>query len=277
MVGGILTPSQTRILVERLGIKPRKTLGQNFLIDGNIVRKSLQLSNLRKGDTIIEIGPGLGTLTHALLAAGAKVHTIERDATLAEYLESTLIPEYESQFFLVRGDALSNPLAGYEPEPEKSFKIVSNLPYAIVTPWLDAILDGPLPVCMVLMLQKEAADRLIAVPGGKNYGAASIFLQSAYASKPGHKVSQRCFYPVPAVDSVLLNLVRRKIPFVFKKKTKLIIRGFFTQRRKQIGTLLRDFSELEPWINNLRTVGIATQSRAEAIPLQHWQKLDEYF
>ena len=275
MGDGTLTPTQTRDLLARLGLRPRRKLGQNFLIDGNIVRKSLDLSDLQENDTVIEIGPGLGTLTGALLRKGAKVYAIEKDTLLIEHLVATLTPTFSSHFYLSQGDALSNPIAGFKPQSEERFKIISNLPYAIATPWIDAVLAGSLPESMVLMLQKEAADRLTAVPGSKNYGAASIFLQSAYALKSGHKVSRRCFYPVPAVDSVLLNLVRKSKPFVFKKETKLKIRKIFTRRRKQIGTLQKDFPELRPWINHLSSLGIATKSRAEAIPLHYWQKLDE--
>jgi 16S rRNA (adenine1518-N6/adenine1519-N6)-dimethyltransferase len=276
MGDGTLTPTQTRDLLAHLGLKPRKKLGQNFLIDGNIVRKSLKISDLQVDDTVIEIGPGLGTLTGALLKKGAKVYAIEKDTLLVKHLSDTLATSYASRLFLSQGDAVQNPLAGFNPQMGEQFKIISNLPYSIATPWIDVVLSGPLPVSMVLMLQKETAYRLTADPGSKNYGAASIFIQSAYALKPGHKVSHRCFYPVPAVDSVLLNLVRRDTPFVFKIKTKMKIRAFFTHRRKQIGTLLRDFPEFEPWIKYLSTLGISTHTRAEAIPLQHWQKLDEY-
>ena len=171
-----LSPTETRALLERLGHRPRHTLGQNFLVDGNIVRKSLELARVGPGDRVVEIGPGLGTLTAALLAAGAEVWAVERDAALHRHLAASLAPEFPGRLHLIEGDAMDLPLAGLE---AGEFKIVANLPYAIATPWLDAVLEGALPQRMVLMLQREAAQRYTARPGGKSFGAISVFLQSA--------------------------------------------------------------------------------------------------
>ncbi len=276
MGDGTLTPTQTRDLLARLGLRPRKKLGQNFLIDGNIVRKSLELSNLQENDTVIEIGPGLGTLTGALLKKGAKVYAIEKDVLLIKHLGDTLANSYSSRLFLSQGDAVQNPMAGFNPQSGERFKIISNLPYAIATPWIDAVLERTLPVSMVLMLQKEAAGRLTSMAGTKNFGAISIFLQSAYKHISGHKVSRRCFFPVPSVDSVLLNLVRKRTPFIFQEKAKNKIRMIFTQRRKQIRTLQKDYPEYKPWIEYLEASGVKAEARPETISLEHWQKLDEY-
>lgn len=276
MGDGTLTPTQTRDILASLGLRPRRKLGQNFLIDGNIVRKSLKLSDLQENDTVIEIGPGLGTLTSALLKKGAKVYAVEKDALLFKHLALTLRGEFSSHFYLSQGDAVLNPLAGFKPQAEELFKIVSNLPYAIATPWINAVLTGPLPMSMVLMLQKETASRLTAASGNKSFGAISIFLQSAFMQLPGHEVSGRCFYPEPSVDSVLLNLFRIRNPFIFREKTKIKIRKIFTQRRKQIRTLQKEHQELKPWIEYLEESGIKADVRPEAIAIQHWQKLDEF-
>src|SRR5688500_9290156 len=146
-----LSPSATRELLAHLGHSPKRFLGQNFLIDGNIVRKSLELAGIRAGDVVVEIGPGLGTLTSALLEAGAHVWAVEKDRTLHAHLEAELAPRFAGRFHLLEGDAVMQPLAGLPVElatAAAGFKIVANLPYAIATPWLDEVLGGPLPVQM---------------------------------------------------------------------------------------------------------------------------------
>ena len=271
-----LTPSSTRELLAQLGHQPKRFLGQNFLVDGNIVRKSLELAGVEAGDTVIEIGPGLGTLTSALLEAGASVWAVEKDRTLHAHLTETLLPRFPETFHLLEGDAIEHPLAGLPAvSGQTAFKIVANLPYAIATPWLDGVLSGPLPERMVLMLQQEAAQRYTAKPGSKAFGAISIFLQSAYSVAPGHKVEPGCFFPRPDIDSYLLHLVRRSDPFIFPAETKALIRACFQQRRKQIGGLLRDRLPDHGlgWIKILEASGLSAQTRPEAIPTELWQSL----
>ncbi|MEO7600277.1 MAG: 16S rRNA (adenine(1518)-N(6)/adenine(1519)-N(6))-dimethyltransferase RsmA, partial [Opitutus sp.] len=230
-----LTPSATRDLLAQLGHQPKRFLGQNFLVDGNIVRKSLELAGVQPGDKVVEIGPGLGTLTSALLEAGAEVWAVEKDRTLHQHLTETLQPRFPATFHLLEGDAVEHPLADLSDGPDvPGFKVVANLPYAIATPWLDGVLSGHLPERMVLMLQQEAAQRYTAHPGSKAFGAISIFLQSAYAVAPGHKVEPGCFFPRPDIDSYLLHLVKKPAPFIFVPAAKVLIRACFQQRRKQI-------------------------------------------
>ncbi len=277
-----LTPTATRDLLAKLGHQPKRFLGQNFLVDGNIVRKSLELAQIRPGDRVVEIGPGLGTLTSALLEAGAEVWAVEKDRNLHEHLTTHLAPRFPSTFHLTEGDALDHPLANLSAPDATSddgakpaFKIVANLPYAIATPWLDAVLSGPLPERMVLMLQQEAAQRYVAQPGTKSFGAISIFLQSAYAVAPGHKVEPSCFFPRPDIDSYLLHLVRRDAPFIFPAATKTFIRAVFQQRRKQIAGLLRRQlpDDGTAWLAHLAAHGFPPQTRPEAIPVALWQSL----
>ena len=271
-----LSPSGTRDALARLGHQPKRFLGQNFLVDGNIVRKSLELAAIAPADRVVEIGPGLGTLTAALLSAGAEVWAVERDATLHGHLQTTLLPAAAGRFHLMEGDAVEEPIAGLPIAlAEAGFKVVANLPYAISTPWMDAVLNGPLPRRMVLMLQFEAAQRYAAEPGTKLFGAISIFLQSAYDLAPGHKVAAACFYPRPDVESYLLHLVRKPVPHVFPAATKALIRTCFQQRRKQIGALLRDKlpDGGQAWIAQLSTVGLDARARAEDIPTVLWQSL----
>jgi len=270
-----LSPSATRELLARLGHQPKHFLGQNFLVDGNIVRKSLELAGITAGDAVVEVGPGLGTLTGALLDAGAEVWAVEKDRQLHAYLLETVVPG-QPRLHLLEGDAMDHPLADLPAERQPRFKIVANLPYAISTPWMDAVLGGPLPERMVLMLQQEAAQRYVAAEGSKIFGAISILVQSAYAVEPGHKVPAACFHPRPDIESVLLNLVRRPEPFVFPPAVKALIRACFQQRRKQLGSILRD--KLPPeaaaaWYARLATAGFGSQSRAEQVPVALWREL----
>jgi 16S rRNA (adenine1518-N6/adenine1519-N6)-dimethyltransferase len=269
-----LSPSQTRDLLSDLGHHPNKKLGQNFLIDGNIVRKSVEMADLQGGDAVVEIGPGLGTLSRAVLASGSELWAVERDPSLAAYLRDSLVPESPA-CHLTEGDCLQHPLAGLPEARAQGFKIVANLPYAVSTPWMEAVLSGPLPDCMVLMLQKEAADRYAADHGGKNFGAISIFLQSAYTIRGIHKVSAACFYPAPKVDSALLWLERKPEAVRFSESARNCVRRIFTQRRKQLGALCR--KDIDPtartWFAELIERGVSENVRPEEVPLEHWQAL----
>jgi len=270
-----LNPTTTRELLAQLGHQPKRFLGQNFLVDGNIVRKSLALAAVGPGDTVVEVGPGLGTLTTALLEAGAAVWAIEKDRTLHAHLEATILPRFPERFHLLEGDAVEIPLAGLGTKPPGEvpvdFKIVANLPYAIATPWLEGVLSGPLPSRMVLMLQQEAAQRYAAQPGSKSFGAISVFLQAAYDIEPGHRVAAGCFFPRPDVESHLLNLKRKPEPFVFAAPARALVRSCFQQRRKQIGALLKNrLGAVHSWRELLGSSGLSEKTRPEAIPVDWW-------
>lgn len=277
-MSGILTPAQTYHILQKLGHQPNKKLGQNFLIDKNIVKKSLVLAKVKLDDIAVEIGPGLGTLSSALLEAGSILYAVEKDPILAQYLNENLQPQFPSRCHLINADALDYPLANLPQSLSNNFKIIANLPYAIATPWLDAILSGPLPSSMTLMLQKEAADRFCALHGSKSFGAISIFLNSAFKKTEEHKVSRHCFYPEPNVDSTLLHLEKIESPFIFQPKTRILIRSFFTQRRKQIGSLLakqyKHFPNLPNWLDFLVSEGFPHTTRPEDLPVEIWQKLN---
>lgn len=268
-----LSPSETRRLLEELGHRPKKQLGQNFLIDGNIVRKSLELADVKKGDYVVEIGPGLGTLTHALLEAGAKVYAVEKDPKLGDYIGETE-KNFGGQLVLTKGDALDFPI-GELPENITDYKIVANLPYAISTPWIATVLEGRLPSVMSLMLQKEAAQRYSAKHGGKQFGSISIFLQAAYDILPGHDVSGNCFYPKPDVGSALLHIRIKDEPFIFSPEARELIREIFQQRRKQISSLLRQSKRptSDIWIQKLESIGIESNARPEQIDVAQWIQL----
>ena len=270
-----LSPIDTRAVLGKIAHSPVRKLGQNFLIDPNIVRKSIELAGVQPGDTIVEVGPGLGTLTRALLEQDATVYAIEKDPNLANWLGEGLRNRFPDTFHLVEGDALTQPTAGLS--NAEDFKIVANLPYAISTPWIEKILALPnLPSVMVLMLQKETADRFAAQTGTKHFSAITILLQEAYTFAPGHRVSARCFHPVPKVDSFLLHLRRKNSPVKFTAEQRNFLRDLFTQRRKQLGGQIRRLAPGTPterWESLLRRDGHSLQSRAEEIPPALWAEL----
>lgn len=273
-----LSPSETTALLDKLDHLPKKKLGQNFLIDGNIVDKSIQLADLPPSGNVVEIGPGLGTLTRKLLESGQTVHAVELDQRLADNLENTETEAIKNkQLIITKGDAVKHPL-GSLPETTDQYSIVANLPYAISSAWLESVLNtGRLPIRMVLMMQKEAVERIWANPGTKEYHALSIFISNAYEFTEKHQVSRKCFYPSPAVDSMLIRMDLSENYFLFPKILRVLIRKIFTQRRKQLGSLAK---KEDPVIGQiifewLDSINQPYSSRPEQISAEQWKRLGE--
>ena len=266
--------TQTREVLFQLGHRPIHHWGQNFLIDHNIIEKSLGLANITTGDKVVEIGAGLGHLSGALLDRGAIVYAVEIDKRLGNYLTNQSINTPRLQLLI--GDAVCHPMGNKEKD-HKPWKVVSNLPYSISTPWLDSLLDEEdYPESMTLMLQKETATRFMATEGSKHFGAISIRLQLHYEVAATHAVSRHCFYPQPKVDSMLLHLVRKDEATPLDSETYRIIRGLFTQRRKQLQSSTKFYLPSEvtnPWGDYLERNGLSLGARPEVIPLHCWQAL----
>jgi 16S rRNA (adenine1518-N6/adenine1519-N6)-dimethyltransferase len=287
-----LSPTATRELLEQLEHFPNKKLGQNFLVDGNIVRKSIELAELGADSCVVEIGPGLGTLTKAILNSGASLWAVERDACLAEHLRIHFSDELngistmnerrltkQTILQLIEGDCLDHPRAGLPAATAATgYRIVANLPYAVSTPWMEAVIAGELPERMVLMLQKEAADRYVAPHGTKTFGAISIFLQSVFEVHSKHLVSAQCFHPAPKVDSVLLRLDRRTDAIRFSLAARECIRRIFTQRRKQLGALCKNDSHAGAlaWFKELLEHGVTPTVRPEELAIEYWQSITRF-
>ncbi len=271
---GQLTPSQTADLLRKVEHFPVKKFGQNFLVDSNIVRKSLELADVKDGDIVVEVGPGLGTLTGALLECGAKVYAVEIDKRLFAFLNERFADN--KNLNLINADAVEYPLAAL-PDEIENFKIVANLPYAISTPWLDKVLSGKLPTMMSLMLQKEAALRFAARNGSGEFSPISVCLSEAYNVLPPHKVSAACFHPRPAVDSMLLALQKKSDAYVFSKKARELMRAIFSKRRKQISSIAKsagsDSEILSKWLD--ANPDLPRDRRPEAIENKYWLSLDK--
>jgi 16S rRNA (adenine1518-N6/adenine1519-N6)-dimethyltransferase len=277
MNDGPLSANETRDLLARLSHMPKKWLGQNFLIDGNIVRKSLELGEVKAGDTVVEVGPGLGTLTRTLLCAGADLYAVEADRTMHFHLTESLLPRFPRTFHLKEGDAVDFPRAGLTDATDGSFKVIANLPYAISTPWMDAICAGPHPSMMVLMLQREAAERLTAEVGTGHWSAVTAQVHLAFEKIKVHPVPAQSFNPPPKVDSCLLVLRRRPDSRRLSPRAREVARMLFTQRRKQVGSaakkLFPDAPDVAAWLADLPRYGLTSLARPETIPAEAWLTL----
>jgi 16S rRNA (adenine1518-N6/adenine1519-N6)-dimethyltransferase len=260
---------------------PRKFLGQNFLIDADVVQRSLAMAEVAAGDRIVEVGPGFGALTEQLLGRGALVHGVEVDRELFKFLQRGLQGRYPGQFFPVLGDAVIFPRAELTSSQALDYKVVANLPYAISTPWLAALMEGPLPKSMTLLLQKEAAERLLAPAKSKKRSAIGVRIEGAFAFAASHPVSSHCFFPRPRVESLLIHVRRREQPFLFSEETYAVLRHCFNFRRKQlrgvIGTLGNPHVRMEmgKWFESLCAEGMDPHVRAEEMELDQWKFLEK--
>lgn len=268
-----LTRTVTRQLLTQLDKRPSKWRGQNFLVDPQVVWRSVTLANITPDDTVVEIGPGLGTLTRALLSQGCSLYAVEVDSTLYDYLKKTF--QDVSRFHLFHNNAVQFPCAGVTGR----FKVVANLPYNISTPWLDAVLSqNNLPESMTLMLQREAALRLTASPGTKHFAAISLMLSALYHPVTMIPVARTSFEPPPKVDSVILHLKKSGNGWPFSAPMRILMRQIFTQRRKQLLSIIRNIDPtLSPTVAELLEAHHVPQTiRPEALPLPFWQTLEEH-
>ncbi len=225
-------------ILKRFGIRMSKKLGQNFLIDEHVVRSIVEAANISEGDAVLEIGPGIGTLTQGLAEAGADVTAVEIDRRLIEVLAKTL--EGYENIKVVHGDILRIDIAKEVMAPR--YKVVANLPYYITTPIIMGLLEAHMPVdVLVTMVQKEVAQRMVAVPGTKDYGSLSVAVQ--YYTKPEIMfiVPPASFIPPPAVDSAVIRCtVREKPPVEVDERVFFrVVKAAFAQRRKTLSNTLK--------------------------------------
>lgn len=240
----LATPSGVAEVLQRYGLAPRKGLGQNFLVDRNILRQIVAAASIRDEDTVIEIGPGLGVLTWALADAARTVVAVEVDAGLVRWL--TELMQERDNVHVVHADALQVDLrqlfAEHPPGSGGAYKVAANLPYYITTPLLMRFLEENLPVdTMVVMVQREVAQRMTARPGTKEYGALSVAIQLRADVELVTVVSPHVFFPKPAVESAVVRLSLRPLPDVVKDEAFLfaVVRAAFAQRRKTVRNALK--------------------------------------
>lgn len=274
----LYSPKQIKEVLDRHGFTFSKGLGQNFLIDGNIVRNIVKGAGISKDDYVLEIGPGMGTLTEELALNAKKVVAIEIDKRLEPILEETLKPYDNAE--VVFGDVLKLPLRDIINEKcdGGSVKVVANLPYYVTTPIIIKLLEEGLPFkSITVMVQKEVADRMVAKPHSKDYGSLTLFV--GYYTKPEIvlKAPKSVFMPQPKIDSSVIKLVvRENLPDVDSDKYFKVVRAAFLKRRK---TLLNSLSSKEVNADKdeirdaLKRAGIDEGLRAENLDMDDFIKI----
>ncbi|MCI8384429.1 MAG: 16S rRNA (adenine(1518)-N(6)/adenine(1519)-N(6))-dimethyltransferase RsmA [Clostridia bacterium] len=279
---------ETKFIMNKYHIKANKSLGQNFLISEEVVQTIVESSEIKKEDLIIEIGPGLGTLTQFLLQEAGKVICIELDSKMNDILKDRFL--LYKNFELMNQDVLKvdlKKLIAEEKEKNpaiKNIKIVANLPYYITTPIIMKLLEEELPLeSITVMIQKEVADRLIAIPGEKETGAITYSVYYYAQSQDILEVPNHSFIPEPEVTSKVIKLNIRKTPIVeIEKKDKMfqIIKCAFMQRRKTLLNALvntKIFENKEKGMQILEKLNIGLNVRPENLTLEDYAKISNFF
>lgn len=264
------TRTEVSALLNNYGLAPRRAFGQNFVVDPNTVRKIARLADVREGDFVLEIGAGLGSLTLALAETGAEIVAVEIDNGLVEVLrENTAsLPNVE----IIHGDAMQ---LDWKPLLTKSkhWHVVANLPYNLATPIVADILDGLFQVDhLLVMVQSEVADRLVAQVGSGAYGAVSVKIDYWATAKIVGAVPATVFFPQPRVESALVDIRRRDEPGVAQVVSGelfALVRAGFAKRRKMLRRALVDIALPE----DFASAAVNPESRAEELDLAAWGRL----
>jgi len=285
--------SEMRKLLAARGIQLTKSLGQNFLHDGNQLRRIVEAAELTRNDKVLEIGPGLGPLMELLLENAGEVLAIEKDARLVEFLRerfsvgqaSRLSPSKNEKLEtgatpvlqLLHADALG--FLKTEQRDWSDWKLVANLPYSVASPILVELACGArAPKKIVATLQQEVAQRLMAAAGDKDYGVLTLLVQLDYDPRDSFKIPKSCFFPEPDVDSACVVLDRRATPFLAENQRAdfvKIVKRAFSQRRKMMLKLLREDWPMEKLEQAFAKLKIPAQERAEKLSLKQFVALTE--
>ena len=278
-------PTNTREIVDKYGFMFQKRFGQNFLIDGNVVEKIVREAGVTKDDFVLEIGPGIGTMTQLLCENAREVAAVEIDTNLIPILEETLAA-YDN-VTVINEDILKVDIAALAQEKNggRPIKVVANLPYYITTPIIMGLFESRVPIdSITIMVQKEVADRMQVGPGTKDYGALSLAVQ--YYAKPEIvlNVPPTCFMPRPNVGSAVIRLKKHQTCPVEVDDAELmfrLIRASFNQRRKTLANGLSNSSELtlskEQIAKAIESLGVNPSIRGEALTLAQFAQLANYF
>ena len=274
----IASPQVTNHILHRFKLRADKKLGQNFLIDENIVRNIVAAAELSDKDTVLEVGPGIGTLTQGLAESGASVVAVELDKRLLPVLDTTL--EGYDNVRIVNGDILQVDIMQTVGVDE--FKVCANLTYYITTPIIFALLEKRLPMeRLVAMVQKEVAERMAAKPGGKDYGALSVAIQYYTEPEIAFIVPPSSFIPAPSVDSAVIVCKRREKPPVEVCDEALffrVVKAAFSLRRKMLNNSLKNMGikgeQVAKW---LELAGVDGKRRAETLSLEDFAALTNTF
>ncbi|WP_240645907.1 16S rRNA (adenine(1518)-N(6)/adenine(1519)-N(6))-dimethyltransferase RsmA [Georgenia sp. SYP-B2076] len=289
---GLLGAAEVRRIAEALGVRPTKTLGQNFVHDAGTVRRIARAAGVGADDVVLEVGPGLGSLTLALLETGARVVAVEIDPPLAAALPATVagrLPDATGRLAVLRADAMTIAGPGDLPVPAGAAdagsavaptKLVANLPYNVAVPVLLTLLENLPSLRQVLvMVQSEVADRLAAPPGSRTYGIPSAKAAwYAEASRAG-TVSRSVFWPVPNVDSALVRLTRREPPATSATREEVfaVVDAAFAQRRKTLRSALATWAGSPAAAETaLRAAGVDPSLRGERLDIADFARIAEH-
>lgn len=277
-------PTETIEILNRYHFNFQKRFGQNFLIDSNVLKKIVDSADVRREDCVLEIGPGIGTLTQYLAERAGRVVAVEIDKALLPILEDTL--SSYSNVTVLNEDILKVDLHGLVQERNQGrpVKVVANLPYYITTPIIMKLFESHVPLKSVtVMVQKEVADRMQVGPGTKDYGALSLAVQYYARPEVVAQVSCACFIPRPRVGSTVIRLDRYETPPVEVRDEKLLfalIRAAFNQRRKTLTNSIANAGELaygrEDVAQALTALGLDPSVRGEALTLQEFAALANF-
>ena len=274
-------PQNTIEILQKYNFNFQKKFGQNFLIDEHVLDKIIRAAEITKDDYVLEIGPGIGTMTQYLACAAREVTAVEIDRALIPILEDTL-KEYDN-VSIINEDILKVDIAALAKEKNggRPIKVVANLPYYITTPIIMGLFESHVPLeSITVMVQKEVADRMQVGPGTKDYGALSLAVQ--YYAEPYivANVPPNCFMPRPAVGSAVIRLTRHQKPPVEVMDEKLmfrLIRASFNQRRKTLANGLKNSGELnlskEVIAAAIEKLGKGSSVRGEALDLEEFARL----
>ena len=278
---------ETKFIMNKYKVKANKNLGQNFLIDDQVIKDIVDGAEIKSDDLVIEIGPGLGTLTVYLLEKAKKVICIELDKKMIKILNDRFIAYNNIE--LINADVLKldlNEIIGQEKQNNniKNVKIVANLPYYITTPIIMKLLESKLDVeSITVMIQKEVAERLIEIPGGKNTGAITYTIYYYCEGKKIREVDSTSFIPMPEVTSEVISLKLRKEPYVKIISERVffnIIKSSFMQRRKTLLNALVNsgvFKDKEEGIDFLKKANLSENIRAENLKIEDFALLCNLF
>ncbi|GEL65960.1 16S rRNA (adenine(1518)-N(6)/adenine(1519)-N(6))-dimethyltransferase RsmA [Marinilactibacillus psychrotolerans] len=281
----IATPARTKAILDKYRLSAKKSLGQNFIVDTNILEKIVATGSIDKETTVIEVGPGIGALTEQIAKKAKEVIAFEIDDRLLPVLEDTLSPYNNVK--IIHQDILKVDMKDFEKEYLKEAErvvVIANLPYYVTTPIILNFLASSLPIdSMVLMMQKEVANRLSAIPSTKAYGSLSIAVQYYMDAEVAFIVPKTVFTPQPNVESAVIRLSRKAIPEVVVKDEKVffqVTRSAFVQRRKTLWNNLQSAYGKEPDIKEklqkaLDTARIDPIRRGETLSLKEFGRLSD--
>ena len=275
---GLLTPADIRRLADGLGFRPTKALGQNFVLDGGTIRRIVRAAGVTPDDVVLEVGPGLGSLTLGLLQTGASVVAVEIDGRLAEALPATVAaaaPGSAPRLRVVHADAMRIGADVGEPTT-----MVANLPYNVAVPVLLHVLATlPSVRTALVMVQAEVADRIVAPPGSRTYGVPSVKAAWYADARRAGRVGRSVFWPVPNVDSALVRLERRDPPSTTasREATFAVVDAAFAQRRKTLRAALAGWAGSADRADAaLRAAGIDPSLRGERLDVAQFAALAEH-